>query len=180
MANPMEVIGSAYRRFVLRRPAFLMTGDPHVAIQCECEPTPSSRVMLSEETDQLGMRRTKLDWRLTPLVIHTAAVGLEVFASELKRLKIGEVDMDKVDLLHQKDWQMSFWDSNHHMGACRMSDEPRGGVVDRDCRLHTVRNVFVASSAVFPTGGHSNPTFTIIVLAIRLADHLKASLRRGN
>ena len=180
IANSREVAASAYRRFVLRQPAFQMSGEPFVAIQCECEPAAESRVMLGAEVDRLGMRRTKLDWRLTSLVLHTAEVGLEIFASELKRLELGEVALETFDLPKKKDWQLQFWDSNHHIGTCRMSAEPRNGVVNRDCRLHTIRNVFIASSAVFPTGGNSNPTFTIIVLAIRLADHLKAMLQRGD
>jgi choline dehydrogenase-like flavoprotein len=35
-----------------------------------------------------------------------------------------------------------------------------------------VENLFVASSSVFPTGGHSNCTLTIMALALRLAEHL--------
>jgi choline dehydrogenase-like flavoprotein len=62
---------------------------------------------------------------------------------------------------------------NHHMGTTRMSDDPRTGVVDRDCRVHGMANLFVAVSSVFPTGGSANPTLTIVALALRLADHLR-------
>jgi choline dehydrogenase-like flavoprotein len=55
-----------------------------------------------------------------------------------------------------------------------MAADPRDGVVDADCRVHGVRNLFVAGSSVFPTGGSVNPTLTIVALALRLADHLKA------
>jgi choline dehydrogenase-like flavoprotein len=55
-----------------------------------------------------------------------------------------------------------------------MSEDPRHGVVDKHCRVHGMTNLFIAGSAVFPTGGHANPTLTIVALAIRLADHLKA------
>jgi choline dehydrogenase-like flavoprotein len=58
------------------------------------------------------------------------------------------------------------------MGGARMSDTPATGVVDSDCRVHGAANLFVAGSAVFPTCGHANPTFTIVQLALRLADHL--------
>jgi choline dehydrogenase-like flavoprotein len=46
-------------------------------------------------------------------------------------------------------------------------------VVDRNCRVHGIENLYISSSSVFPTTGTANPTFTIIALAIRLADHLK-------
>ena len=57
-----------------------------------------------------------------------------------------------------------------------MHDSPRYGVVDRHCRVHGIENLYIGSSAVFPTSGHSNPTLTIIALCIRLADRLKHEL----
>jgi choline dehydrogenase-like flavoprotein len=61
----------------------------------------------------------------------------------------------------------------HQMGTTRMSAEPRNGVVDTNCRLHDVENLYVAGSAVFPTSGYTNPTLTIVAMAARLADHLR-------
>lgn len=62
------------------------------------------------------------------------------------------------------------------MGATRMSADPRLGVVDADCRVHAVPNLYVAGSSVFPTGGHANPTLALVALALRLADHLRLRL----
>jgi len=61
------------------------------------------------------------------------------------------------------------------MGTTRMSTDPKMGVVDANCKVHGISNLFVAGSSVFPTGGIANPTLTIIALAIRLADHLKSA-----
>ncbi len=60
------------------------------------------------------------------------------------------------------------------MGTTRMARDPKAGVVDENCRVHSVANLFVAGSSVFPSCGYANPTFTIIALALRLADHLRA------
>ena len=57
-----------------------------------------------------------------------------------------------------------------------MHPDPKKGVVDEDCRVHSVGNLYVAGSSVFPNIGASNPTLTIIALALRLADHLKQKL----
>ena len=65
---------------------------------------------------------------------------------------------------------------DHHMGALRMSAAPEDGIVDINSRLHRVDNLYIAGSAVFPTGGYANPTLTIVALALRLADHLKRVL----
>jgi choline dehydrogenase-like flavoprotein len=53
-----------------------------------------------------------------------------------------------------------------------MSDDPRQGVVDRNCRVHGISNLYLGGSSVFATTGHANPTYTIVQLALRLADHL--------
>jgi choline dehydrogenase-like flavoprotein len=58
------------------------------------------------------------------------------------------------------------------MGATRMSAESRHGHVNADCRAHEIGNLYIASSSVFATGGVSNPTLTIIALAVRLGEHL--------
>src|SRR5262249_51409001 len=60
----------------------------------------------------------------------------------------------------------------HHMGTTRMAAAPSDGVVDSDCRVFGTANLYVAGSSVFPTGGCANPTFMIVTLAHRLAQHL--------
>jgi choline dehydrogenase-like flavoprotein len=67
--------------------------------------------------------------------------------------------------------------NHHHLGATRMHTDPRQGVVDPDCRVHSVDNLYVAGSSVFPTYGASNPTLTIIAMALRLADKLREGAR---
>jgi hypothetical protein len=65
---------------------------------------------------------------------------------------------------------------SHHMGTTRMHMDPRRGAVDANCLLHGSRNLYVTGSSCFPTGGISNPTLTIVAMALRLADHLKQTL----
>ena len=64
----------------------------------------------------------------------------------------------------------------HHMGTTRMHRDPDQGVVDPDCRVHDLSNLFIAGSSVFPTAGRNVPTLTLVALAIRLGDHLKVVL----
>ena len=63
-------------------------------------------------------------------------------------------------------------DASHHMGTTRMGTDPSTSVVDPDCRVHGIDNLYVAGSSVFPASGYANPTLTIIALALRLGDHL--------
>ena len=62
----------------------------------------------------------------------------------------------------------------HHMGTTRMHQDPKKGVVDQNCRVHGISNLFIAGPSVFPTSGYANPSLTIVALAVRLADHIKS------
>ena len=62
------------------------------------------------------------------------------------------------------------------LGTTRMSRHQADGVVNEECRAHGVDNLYPAGCSVFPTGGHPNPTLTIVALGIRLSDHLRAQL----
>jgi choline dehydrogenase-like flavoprotein len=65
-------------------------------------------------------------------------------------------------------------DGSHPMGTARMAADPSGGVVDADCKVFGTDNLYVASSATFPTGHSYSPTYTILALSRRLAHHLVA------
>ena len=67
--------------------------------------------------------------------------------------------------------------TGHHLGTTRMHDDPQHGVVDQNCKVHDLDNLFIAGSSVFSTGPRVNPTLNIIALAIRLADHLRTKVK---
>ncbi len=58
----------------------------------------------------------------------------------------------------------------HPSGSTRMGTDPAESVVGPDLRCHAIPNVAVASASVFPAAGSANPTFTIMKLALWLAD----------
>jgi choline dehydrogenase-like flavoprotein len=60
-----------------------------------------------------------------------------------------------------------------------MSDDPKTGVVDRNCRVHGLANLYIGGSSVFASGGFQNPTYTIVQLALRLGDHLAETASAG-
>ena len=137
-------------------------------------PNPDSRVTLGDDRDPLGIPRVRLDWRLTSLDRHSVRRSLEVLGSEVGRAGLGRVRV----MLDDNDgpWPEDLAGGWHHMGTTRMADDPRRGVVDRNCRVHGIRNLYIAGSSVFPTAGSGTPTLTIVALALRLADHLKGLL----
>jgi choline dehydrogenase-like flavoprotein len=133
----------------------------------EQSPNPYSRVTLADTADRFGQRKVRLDWRLSELdtgsIMRTVAtLAKEVGASGLGRIRDFHADND-----------LALIGMNHHMGTTRMHNDVSKGVVDENCRVHGVDNLFIAGSSVFPTCGHANPTFTILALAFRLCDHLR-------
>lgn len=152
---------------------------PRLDVMCILEqaPIPSSRVMLSEQLDALGLRRAKVEWRLTDLEKRTIAVGMKALALEFGRLNLGRVHLEDWLTSENPDWAQNLEDYNHHMGTTRMADDPKKGVVNRDCQVHGIDNLFIAGSSVFPTSGYINPTVTLLALALRLAARLKSILR---
>ncbi len=145
-------------------------------VRCEQAPNPDSRVRLVEETDRLGLRRAGLDWHLGDLEKHTMKVAVQLLGQEAGRLGLGRVEV--WDWLRDEGStiEVDIKGGSHHMGTTRMADDPKRGVVDRDCRIHGNANLYVAGSSVFPTVGFANPTLTIVQLALRMAEHLKDRL----
>jgi choline dehydrogenase-like flavoprotein len=173
VADLGEVAPSIYRR--LRGGPAVSTHRIDLEGFFEQAPNRHSRVSLGEKTDALGQREIRLDWQLTELDRHTYETAAKVFAAELARLGLGRVQFDP--WLRPGGARFGGVGSvAHHMGTTRMSEDARTGVVDRNCRIHGVDNLYVAGSSVFPTGGWAFPTFTIVALALRLSDLLRQRL----
>lgn len=134
-------------------------------------PNASSRVTLSAATDALGQPRARLDWRLGADDYQSARRMMEILGAEIGRLGAGRL---KMRLGRDGDaWPDDLHGGYHHMGTTRMSDDPRTGVVDRDCRVHGMANLYVAGSSTFCTAGSGTPTLALVALTLRLADTLK-------
>ena len=116
------------------------------------------------------MNRVQLDWRLSPIDKYTIARSQQLIAAEFERSGLGKIHIELTD--DEATWR-SVAGSYHHIGTTRMSSNPKEGVVNEHCQVHGIHNLYVAGSSVFPTSGLSNPTLTIVALAIRLADRLK-------
>ncbi len=154
-----------------------------IGIISEQSLNPDSRVLLGEERDMFGHRRIVLDWRCSDLDQRTPRTAMMLTARHFAKNRIGRVQL--------RDWLIDeameppqFGTPGagevaicHHMCTTRMSVDPREGVVDANCRVHSVDNLYLGGSSVFATGGHANPTYTIVQLALRLGAHLSGVLK---
>lgn len=141
-------------------------------LMSEEAPNPDSRIVLSDQADPLGQPRAHLDWRYTQADWDSLAASARAFAIAFGAQGLGRVCWP----IESGQVIASMGPSRHHMGTTRMAVDPARGVVDADCRVHGMSNLYVAGSSVFPTSGLVNPTLTLTALAIRLADHLKTRL----
>jgi choline dehydrogenase-like flavoprotein len=144
-----------------------------VIYQIEQAPSPSNRVVLGETRDSLGLPQVQVYWRLNDIDIQNIKRVQKIWEEEFAISDIGKLQLANAgeSLVFHKPAMA------HHMGTTRMHINPKEGVVDADCRVHGIANLFIAGSSVFPTAGYANPTLTIIALAIRLADRVKAFMQ---
>lgn len=151
-----------------------------INVMTEQEPNPESRVYLSNEKDRLGIPISVVKWKLTDLSWHTTATFANLIKEQFQTAGLGEIKLQ--DWLKSKDtgWETRLTDLNHHIGTTRMSELPANGVVDPSCKVHGLHNFWIAGSSVFPTGGHSNPTLTLLALTYRTVDTIKAILHEKN
>jgi choline dehydrogenase-like flavoprotein len=140
----------------------------------EPEPNPDSRVTLGDDRDALGTRRVKLHWELGPDDRARYRQAVELLAQQFGFAGAGWIRLDPPNFGSPR---TELFYGAHHMGTTRMHTDPKRGVVDVDCKVHGIENLYVAGSSVFPAVGYSNPTLTILALTLRLADHLASRLR---
>lgn len=161
------------------RLGFTKFSSPHgfwINGMAEQIPNPESRVSLLDSRDWLGLPQARLDWRLTAQDLESLTRTQELFANV--QLQSGHHSV--AAYVRRNEVPPYLGGGNHHMGTTRMADSPRRGVVDRDCRVHGVGNLYIAGSSVFPTGGYANPTLTLLALSLRLADHVVAAVRSSS
>jgi hypothetical protein len=140
----------------------------------EQQPNPASRVSLGRDTDALGMLRLNIDWRYTPGDVDTVQRALALLQADFRQSRLATFDYDPSAV----EFEMTRYGAygGHHIGTARMGSDPHSSVVDADCRVHGIENLFVNGAAVFPTSSQANPTLTLVALSLRMAEHLKTQL----
>jgi choline dehydrogenase-like flavoprotein len=168
LSSPLSLVAFGWGLFV---PSESFVESRRITLITEQSPNRDSRITLSRQRDRLGLNKVKLDWRLTDLDRYTARRSAAILSQELERAGIltttNMLPGDGGDDVLAPTWN---W---HHMGTTRMHEDAKNGVVDADCRVHGIGNLYIAGSSVFPTAGNHAPTFTILSLALRLADHVQ-------
>jgi choline dehydrogenase-like flavoprotein len=135
----------------------------------EQAPNPNSRVVISKDLDALGVPQANLQWELNEHDYRTFKVGQQKIIKEISMLGGGRFIVEDITPELVDDRATGHY---HHIGTTRMSESPLDGVVDSNCKVHNIKNLYLAGSSVFPTAGYSGPTMMIVALSLRLAEHL--------
>lgn len=138
----------------------------------EQEPNPDSRILLSDRKDALGMPLARIDWRIGEKERWTAIRLGHAVNAALQQAGMPTATLAEW-VANRRVEDADFLDQAHPTGSTRMSANPRTGVVDCNCKVHGIDNLYIAGSSVFPTAGHANPTLMIVALALRLADRVR-------
>lgn len=144
--------------------------------RAEQAPNPNSRVDLANTKDAMGIPHVRLSWQLSESDKLSILKSNVIMGSELGRLGVGRLKINDWLLKENIEWPQLLSGGWHHLGVTRMHENPKKGVVDKNCKVHNVNNLFIGGSAVFTTSGVANPTLTIVALALRLANHLDGGL----
>lgn len=136
--------------------------------QTEQSPDPNNRVTLSRTRDRLGSNLPKLTVRWGSSDKESIHRAHAILLRQLAEVGLGRLALENID----NSVGLSL---HHNMGTTRMHEDPGQGVVDPDGRVHGIANLYIAGGSVFPTGSYANPTLTMVAMALRLADYLKAT-----
>ncbi len=159
--------------YLTKKRVFMPTATARFHITLEQEPLADSRITLSEQKDKTGIPKARIEWKFGELTRKTFFESTRIFKNAIEQSGLAQVELDSWIQHEPETWYERMHDNKHHIGSTRMSHSPQKGVVDSNCKVFAIDNLFVTGSSVFPTSGHSNPTFTLICLALRLADHIK-------
>ena len=142
---------------------------------------PESRVMLADNRDALGLRRTRLHWEVLPIDYSSLketllAFGQTLAQNNIARIRVYDWLLAENPVMPKIGGTLGGIGSFHHMCTTRMSADPKTGVVDGNCRVHGIGNLYIGGSSAFATPSFVNPTYTIVQLALRLGDHVAGEL----
>lgn len=146
-------------------------GDGIISTLCEQTPNPNSRLKLTNKRDNIGLRTISLNWQITDFDRYTIRTLAKETAKEFARLDLGRIQLP--NFIFDDHMDIDVGGHCHQMGTTRMAKSSKYGVVDSNCRVFGVDNLYLAGSSVFSTGGGVNPTLSIVQLSLRLADYVK-------
>ena len=170
-----DLLYLAWKRMARQRRWCPSNAEITLSIDTEHQPNPESRIRLSTNLDAMGMAKAIVQWQWGEPERRTFAAYRQLFNQQWQAWDGGQISWSE-SFEPDSGWEKGVKDIYHLMGGTRMTSDPNKGIADPNLRVHGIDNLSIASLSVFPTGGSSNPTLTLMMLTLRLAERLRAQM----
>lgn len=148
------------------------TPSYYLHLHLEQLPNKDSRISLSEKKDALGTPIPLVNWKFS----NRDKLSLDIYIKTI--IKIFWDNRFAKILIPKETASMNFLKNTTFMGTTRMGASPKEGVVDQNCKVFGIDNLYISGTSIFPTSGNTSSFFTLHALARRLADHIKTILTK--
>ena len=184
--SAMRVVGdlpylskAAIWRFMHKQLYWPTPADYALHVVAEQVPRYENRISLASEKDLFGLPLAAIDWRVSSddtRIFRIYRRNFERFWAKHQLYAIGDLEW-LISGDPEGTWTIPLGgDVYHPGGSTRMGSDSRSAVVNSDLKTFSVRNLWISSTSVFPSGASANPTLMLMLFTRRLAEHL-AKLR---
>jgi choline dehydrogenase-like flavoprotein len=175
------VVSFIYKRYfsTVRIPGFFIKSKNNTyALHYHSEQVPNkkSTISLSEQTDIFGLKLAKINLAWSDQDINSIIKSHKILNTALLNNNIGHLEFLYSDSEQKLAIVDQAVDGFHQIGTLKMSDDPAKGVTNPLGAVYGCSNLYVSSSAIFPSSSQANPTLLIVALAIRQVEHLHQTL----
>lgn len=142
-----------------------------IGINQEQEPQINNRITLGNKLDPYGTPLIDLNWSMSDRMKRCAKETLVNLGKFLVERDLGRISIEEY-VFSFNDFNVAY-NGGHQIGGTSAGINQNSSVVNKDLKVHTLDNLFITGSSVFTTSGHGNPTYTIVLLSLKLGVHLK-------
>ena len=164
---PPQISNSKLNNFIRillsKKNKYLSFNEMNINYQGEQMPNVNSKIYLSDKKDIFNQKTPIVDWKLNSVDYQTQNEFIKILKNIFNNhnfLSFNE-NMDK-----------KITDASHHSGTTRMSIDKSDGVVDKNCKFHDIKNLYISGNSIFRTIGSGNPAFTNMAMSTRLGKFL--------
>ncbi len=158
-----NVLNSLLRKYFQIKKYKFSFNKINIHYQGEQVPNFNSSINLINEKDVYNQKKIEINWNLNDKDYDTINHFTKIFHQKFKNHQY---------LSFKENNEKLVTDASHHMGTTRMSLNNNDGVVDKNCKFHNIKNLFISGNSVLRTSGSSNPGLTNMALSIRLGEYI--------
>ena len=159
-----STINNILRKFFERKNYCFSFNEIDINYQAEQFPNINSKIYLSNKKDIFKQNTAIVDWKLNDIDYKTHNEFVMILKEKYKVHKFLKFEENK---------DKKITDASHHSGTTRMSLNKSDGVVNKNCKVHEINNLYISGSSVFRSAGSVNPGLTNMAMSIRLGKYLQ-------